>query len=189
MTFSLMKHTDRLQLSKNGTLLFQIGEILATLFNRVLSALLFYPFNTIKMKRKQKQFVRDIVEELKPIYSVDFHEFEILWCIEDVEDKTYASMSYQDDYQSATLTIYPVFFTVSIQEQFKILIHEFNHIKSLTMKQAFIHFIGGTKSTTMTQVTEMDEKLVSSFENIIFNFIVGMPETKKRINALIKKYA
>jgi len=33
MTFSLMKHTDRLQLLKNGTLLFQIGEILYTKFN------------------------------------------------------------------------------------------------------------------------------------------------------------
>ena len=53
MTFSLMKHTDRLLLSKNGILLFQIGEILATLFNRVLSALLLYIFNTIIMKKTE----------------------------------------------------------------------------------------------------------------------------------------
>ena len=69
-----MKHTDRLQLSKNGTLLFQIGEILATLFNRVLSALLLYIFNTIIMKTPQIK---------KQIFRVNHgtYPFDVLICI------------------------------------------------------------------------------------------------------------
>ena len=141
------------------------------------------------MTRKDKAFVRELIDELKIIYSVDYHDFTVRWHKEDEEGMTFASITYEDDYQRITLNIFPHFFKQDAHSQLKTLIHEFNHTKTLTLKDKFIGFINGTKCTTAKQVQDMDEKLTCGFENIINALMTNqLSYTQKRINDLVKNH-
>ena len=132
----------------------------------------------MKKKRKDLDRIKDFLEDMGWLFGTNNLEKKIVLKKED-KDGLLAEVTYEDDYQRMSLSIFPLFFKDKPQDQRKALLHEFCHYINHQLKIAAEDALNG-KMITQDQITRANEQAASKVENLLHGLLQGIPAYAKK---------
>lgn len=112
-----------------------------------------------------KRRVDELIHQFSWFFQVNQFDKILIYCEKD-EDNRAAEITLDEPYQRITIRIYPVFFTETLSEQRKALLHEFCHIITLPEKTA-LHALLDGKLVTPDRIKDLNETATSRIENLL----------------------
>jgi hypothetical protein len=105
------------------------------------------------------------LDEMQWLFSINNYDRNIIFAEKD-SDHTAAKIECDERYQRITLTIYPHFLTLELEDQRKALLHELCHVWTLDSKALTFDLLEGTH-VTFEQAKNVNEVLTSRLENVL----------------------
>ena len=136
-----------------------------------------------KMKKnlsKNEKRIQEFLEKMDWLFCTNNHDRIIIWKEKDKDDVA-AQITYNEEYQSIDIDIYPCFFTQNLETQRKTLLHELIHSITLPSKIALQDFLDG-KFITPQEIRKINETETSKIENIMDGLLRG------RLKYAVKAY-
>ena len=134
----------------------------------------------MKTKKKNQKRIQDFLEKMDWLFCTNNFDRSIIWKEKDKDDMA-AEITYDEKYQNLDIDIYPCFFTQTLKQQRKILLHELIHSITLPNKIALHDFLDG-KFITPQEVVKINETETSKIENIFDGLLRG------RLKYAVKAY-
>ena len=126
----------------------------------------------VKQKKfKKEQRVLNFLDAVDWAFGLNGYEKHIILKKVDSENMA-AEIVYREDYQAVEIGLYPLFFTQTLKEQRKCLLHELCHAITLQSKGALHDTLKGLLITPK-RIREINETETSKIENIIHRLITG----------------
>lgn len=125
-------------------------------------------------KRIEKQ-INELLMDLDFMFSLQNFSRDVVYLSNDVQEGdsfTMAHVDFDEEYQTISIKIYPIFFEKTPREQRSCLLHELVHSITLPSKQISLDLLNG-KLVTESQITFENERLTARIENILDLFLRG----------------
>lgn len=136
--------------------------------------------------KKESKRVQDFLESIDWFFALNNFDREIVIKEQDT-DNIAAEFSFREEYQSVTVKIYPCFWTHSLADQRKMLLHELCHSITLPSKAVAYGLLDG-KLTTFDRIKDINEEATSKIENMLDSLLRGRKTyAKKAYKDYLKK--
>jgi hypothetical protein len=139
--------------------------------------------------RQNKKKIMHLLEQFDWMFGCQNFDRSVVFKKEDeyIDDRRRVCViNYHEDYQEMTVLIFPCFFEKNLQEQRKILLHEFVHTITIPLNRIACNLHDGVLCTP-EQIRHEHERATSKIDNILNRLLIGgMTYAKKAYKDYLK---
>ena len=125
----------------------------------------------MKKETKQQRKVIDFLTEMQWMFNLQNYDRTLTFMEKESQD-TVADVIVEEDYSRVYIKIYPLFWTYTLDEQRKFLLHEMTHSLVEPTRDIADNLLKG-KFETQDHLTRSNEKVTSMVSNILHSLLIG----------------